>query len=110
MTPGLVLDEITRNAVYPAAQLTSAIDVDHEIDIHALKRDLLQAVAEARDLFAELPLEQAGYAYVDRSGAPHLPHPQKVEAGGLFLHGATPGGAWPAGHLCPEPNRPSALP
>jgi hypothetical protein len=96
MVPDLVLDEITRNSNYAADQIQSAIMVDQPIDVVAMKRDLLQAVAEARDLFTTLPRSQAGHLYVDRSGEVRMPDAQSVGSAALRLHSATIGGAWPS--------------
>jgi hypothetical protein len=96
MVPDLVLDEITRNSNYPTEQIQSAIMVDQSIDVVAMKRDLLQAVAEARDLFATLPRSQAGHLYVDASGEAQMPNAERIDSGTLRLHSATVGGAWPS--------------
>jgi hypothetical protein len=95
MTPELVLDEITRNSNYSAGQIQASVDIDGPVDVVALKRDLLQAVAEARDLFATLPRSQAGLLYVDRSGGVCMPNAESVASGDLALHEASIGGAWP---------------
>jgi hypothetical protein len=95
MTPELVLDEITRNSNYPADQIQASVDIDAPVDVVALKRDLLQAVAEARDRFATLPRMQAGCLYIDRFERVCMPDAARVASGELTLHAATIGGAWP---------------
>jgi hypothetical protein len=92
MTPGLVLDEITRNAAFTAEQITASVDMEGALDLKSLKRDFLDGVAAARDLFATLPLDHAGLLYVDAAGHPCLPDPAGVASGHLILREAQPGG------------------
>jgi hypothetical protein len=84
MTPFLILDEITRHSNYTAEALRAGVSTGEPVV--GLKRDLLRAVGEARDLFATLPLSQAGHLYLDRDEKVRLPNPAAVEAGELRLH------------------------
>lgn len=95
LTPELILDEIARNSNYTADQLKQ-IDVPGQLDPVALKRDFLAGIAAARDLFATLPYEQAGFLYLDANERACAPDPAAVAAGRLVLHGVTVGGAWPS--------------
>ncbi len=94
LTPELILDEIARNSNYTATEL-KAIQTTEPIDPVALKRDFLAGIAEARDLFARLPYEQAGHLYLDHDRRACRPDAKAVETKTLVLHGATVGGAWP---------------
>ncbi len=92
LTPGLILDEITRNSSFTAEQIKASVDIEGDLDLPGLKRDFLDGVAAARDLFSTLPLEQAGHVYLDAEGRPCLPDPAGVAAGSLSLREARPGG------------------
>lgn len=90
-TPELLLDEINRNSMYPESRLRSETGQDPRV----LKKILLTATREARDLFGTLPLTQAGHLYLDRRSHAALPDPQAVKDGRLTLHAPVLRGAWP---------------
>lgn len=94
LTPELILDEITRNSNYTMEDL-KAILTTEPFDPVLLKRDFLNGVAAARELFATLPYEHAGFLYLDGGGNAHTPDPNAAANGQLTLHGVTVGGAWP---------------
>jgi hypothetical protein len=85
--------EINRNSNYAASELRAEFA---DADPRAMKKNLLEATHQARDLFAILPLDQVGHLYLDRKGRALLPDPRGVAEGRLTLHGAVLRGAWPA--------------
>jgi hypothetical protein len=91
-TPELIVDEVNRNSNYAAGELPAEFA---DADPRAMKKILLAASREARDLFARLPLDQVGRLYLDRKGRAVLPDPQGVAEKRLVLHGAVLRGAWP---------------
>ncbi len=91
-TPELILDEVNRNSNYREGELKAEFA---DADPRAMKKVLLAATREARDLFPSLPLAQVGHLYLDRKGRAVLPDPQGVREGRLTLHGAVVRGAWP---------------
>src|SRR3546814_15991544 len=60
-----------------------------------MKRDFLQGVAEARDLFPTLSRLDAGCLYLDAEDNVCLPDAGRLASGELRLHEATIYGAWP---------------
>jgi hypothetical protein len=92
-TPDLILDEVNRNSNYPASELRAEFA---DADPRAMKKVLLEATHQARDLFAILPIDQVGHLYLDRKGRAILPDAKGVAEGRLLLHGAVLRGAWPA--------------
>jgi hypothetical protein len=92
-TPELILDEINRNSNYAESELKAEFA---DAAPRALKKALLEATHQARDLFASLPLDQVGHLYLDRKGRAVLPDPRGVRERRLVLHGAVLRGAWPA--------------
>jgi hypothetical protein len=92
-SPELILDEINRNSNYAASELRAEFP---DAGPRAMKKNLLAATHQARDLFAILPLDQVGHLYLDRKGRALLPDPRGVAEGRLTLHGAVLRGAWPA--------------
>jgi hypothetical protein len=95
LVPELVLDEITRHSNYTLEEMQDVVGSDESIDVVTMKRGLLHAIHEARELFAGLPLNQAGHLYVDRVGDIKMPDVEKVKSGEYILHAARIGGAWP---------------
>ncbi len=91
-TPELILDEINRNSNYRESELKAEFA---DADPRVMKKALLQATHEARDLFAKLPLSQVGHLYLDRKARAVIPDPQGVRDGRIALHGAVLRGAWP---------------
>lgn len=96
MTPDLILDELTRHSRYSPDELAADIVTDDPVDPVALKADLHRAVGEARDLFATLPLDQAGLLYLTPSNDIAPPDPEAVRAGRLRLHSPSVGGSVPS--------------
>jgi len=92
LTPELILDEINRHSNYLASELQAEFP---DAEPRAMKKILLAATHEARDLFPKLPLSQVGYLYLDRKGRAALPDPKAVAEKRLVLHGAVLRGAWP---------------
>jgi hypothetical protein len=95
-TPDLILDEISRNSRIDPSRLTDEVFSTEKISPVEIKKVLLAAIAEARDLFLTLPPDQMGCLYLDADLKPHMPNPRDVEMHRLHLHRATLGGAWPA--------------
>lgn len=94
-TPELLLDEMVRNSSHAPGELRAKVRTDGELDVGGMKRTFLDAVAQARDLIATLPLDQVGMLYLDRNGALCAPDPEGVRQGRLVLHIGSVGGAWP---------------
>jgi hypothetical protein len=92
-TPELILDEVNRNSNYAESELRAEFA---DADPRTMKKTLLEATHQARDLFASLPLDQVGHLYLDLKGRAVLPDPRGVREGRLTLHGAVTRGAWPA--------------
>lgn len=92
LTPELIVDEVNRNSNYAASELQAEFA---DAEPRAMKKVLLEATHEARELFATLPLDQVGYLYLDRRGHAVLPDPDGVAEKRLVLHGAVVRGAWP---------------
>ena len=87
----MILDEVNRHSNYSVSELAAFADAEPK----AMKKILLEATHEARDLFARLPVDQIGYLYLDRKGRAVLPDPRGVAQKRLVLHGAVLRGAWP---------------
>lgn len=94
-TPFLILDEISRNSRVDPARLEAEILSGHPIDVVAMKEILLNAIREAREIFARLPPDQMGCLYLDDRADVAMPDAVGVTAGRLRLHRASLRGAWP---------------
>ncbi|MCL2714083.1 MAG: hypothetical protein FWD68_05705 [Alphaproteobacteria bacterium] len=66
-TPQLVLDEMTRHAKFTVAEYRR-VETTEAIDPVALKKEFLDAVHSAREIFRQLPLESAGCVFIDAAG------------------------------------------
>jgi hypothetical protein len=107
-TPELLLDEINRNSNYSDDQLRADINAPDLPSARELKKVLIEASRQARDLFARLPLEQVGHFYLDQKGRAVVPDPEGVREGRLTLHGAVVRGAVP--RLSEAPPAPGTKP
>lgn len=94
-TPELVLDEISRNSRFDPTRLQDEILTAEKFDPAAVKKMLLDALHDARELFPTLPADQMGCLYLDADMKPARPDPAGVAAQRLHLHRASLRGAWP---------------
>ena len=93
-TPDLILDEISRNSRLDPTRLDEILTAK-KFNPVALKKTLLAALHEARDLFPTLPPEQMGCLYLDRDLNISRPDSAGVAAQRLHLHRASLRGTWP---------------
>jgi hypothetical protein len=70
-TPQLILDEIVRNSRMSREDLAKITTLE-SLDPVALKKQLLDAIASARDLFATLPLATVGKVFLSKKGVPRI--------------------------------------
>jgi hypothetical protein len=66
------------------------------LDLVACKRQWLQALAEAKDLFDRLPSEEVGCLYLDGNHQAVIPDPAAAGFSQLRRHFGSVCGAWPA--------------
>lgn len=78
LPPGLILEEIRRNARISPQDL-AMLDVDGGLDPAELGRKFREAVREAETLVASLPPETAGSLFLDDQGQPTVPDPEDEE-------------------------------
>ena len=94
-TPQFLLEEAQRLAHYPASRLNSLL-LSEPLDLVACKRQWVQAVAEARSLFNQLPPAEVGCLYLDANQQAVTPDPAAPEFSQLRRHHGSVRGAWPA--------------
>lgn len=106
MSPELVLEEASRNSIYPASELLREIDTEEPIDPVALKRAFLAALAEARDevtAMAATHPETVGQLALTVEGELARLDPTTVDAGRTIFHEPSVCGAWPVIADSPAP-------
>jgi hypothetical protein len=95
LSPEMVVEFGLRNSCYRPEQF-ELMRLSQPIDLHALKRHLTDAAAEARALFSRLPVEDLGCLYLDPgSGAPVSPNPASPTFSKLIRHFGSFRGAVP---------------
>ncbi len=94
LTPELILDWMKRNAIYSPEEVKT-VDAENRLDLVALKRQWLVAVAEAESLVTRLPSGEIGCLYLNPCGQPVCPDPAASKFAGLARHFGSVKGAWP---------------
>lgn len=74
LTPEFILDWLRRSTRYSPAELTE-VQLSSPPELGQMKRELLQACAEAEELFSRLPTSEMGCLYLDGASRPVLPNP-----------------------------------
>ena len=92
-TPDLLLEEMGRNAGFRPEEF-EPLALAVPFDLTAAKRKWLRALAEARELCAQLPPADVGCLYLDGAGQPVTPAGRE-QITPLRLHRATLRGTWP---------------
>ena len=93
-TPQFIIEEAQRLAHYPVS-LLSALHLRESVDLVECKKQWLESVRAARDLFDRLPAEEVGCLYLDAKGKPVTPDPASAEFPALRRHFGSVRGAWP---------------
>lgn len=93
-TPQFLVEEAQRLAHYPAARLNSLL-LREPVDLVECKRQWVQALVEAKDLFIKLPQDEIGCLYLNASGEAVTPNPGSPEFPRLHRHHGCVRGAWP---------------
>jgi hypothetical protein len=93
-TPQLILDEIVRNSRFTQHDL-DLVSTTEILDPVQLKRQFLQSIAAARDLFESLPFATAGKAFIAPDGEILRVSIENAKDPHVTLHDATPYGAVP---------------
>jgi hypothetical protein len=93
-TPQFLIEEARRLTHYPVALLAS-LDLREPVDLVDCKKQWLEAVREALDLFNRLPANEVGCLYLDVQGKPVTPDPTAPEFPSLTRHHGCVRGAWP---------------
>jgi hypothetical protein len=94
-TPQFLLEEAQRLAHYPASRLNTLL-LREPVDLVECKRQWLQALAEAKALFNELPPEEVGCLYLNATNQAVTPDPSVPVFLQLRRHYGSVRGAWPA--------------
>ena len=94
-TPQFLIEEAQRLAHYPASRLVTLL-LHEPVDLVDCKRQWVQAVAEAKRLFLQLPPDEIGCLYLDAKGLAVTPDPASAEFRRLRRHHGCERGAWPA--------------
>lgn len=94
-TPQFLIEEAQRLAHYPANRLSTLL-LTEPVDLVVCKRQWLQALAEARTLFDQLPPEEVGCLYLNASDQAVVPDPTVPDFSQLRRHYGSVRGAWPA--------------
>ncbi len=71
------------------------VQLSRPADLGQMKRDLLQATAEAEKLFSRLPMPEMGCLYLDNAERPVLPDPGAPGFSALTRHFGSVGGSRP---------------
>ncbi len=93
-TPQFILEEAQRLAHYPAS-LLSGLQLCEPVDLVECKRQWLESVRAAKDLFDRLPAEDVGCLYLDDRGNPVTPDAASAGFSALRRHYGSVRGAWP---------------
>jgi hypothetical protein len=93
-TPEFLLEHAGRHAAYTQADL-DRLDLRRPIEIKILKRQWLESLDEARNLFAALPAEEIGCLYLGPTRNPVAPDPSADSFPALIRHRGCIRGAWP---------------
>jgi hypothetical protein len=94
-TPQFLVEEAQRLAHYPASRLNTLL-LREPLDLVECKRQWLQALAEAKVLFNQLPPEEVGCLYLNEKNQAVTPDPASPEFSQLRRHHGSVRGAWPA--------------
>jgi hypothetical protein len=94
-TPQFLLEEAQRLAHYPASRLNNLL-LREPLDPVECKRQWVQALAEAKALFTELPAEEVGCLYLNAENQAVTPNPSVPEFSQLRRHYGSVRGTWPA--------------
>ena len=65
------------------------------VDLVECKKQWLESVRTAKELFDRLPAEEVGCLYLDAQGKPVTPDPASAEFPALRRHFGSVRGAWP---------------
>ncbi len=93
-TPQFILEEAQRLAHYPASLLSGLLSCE-PVDLVECKKQWLEAVRTAKELFDRLPVEEVGCLYLDAGGKPVTPDPASAAFPTLRRHFGSVRGAWP---------------
>jgi len=93
-TPQFILEEAPRLTPYPAS-LLSGMHLCEPVDLVECKKQWLESVRAAKELFDRLPAEEVGCLYLDAGGKPVTPDPAAAEFSTLRRHFGSVRGAWP---------------
>ena len=93
-TPQFIIEEAQRLTHYPASLLAS-LHLREPVDLVECKKQWLESVREAQNLFNQLPAAEVGCLYLDASGSPVTPDPASPEFPKLRRHFGSVRGAWP---------------
>ncbi len=94
-TPQFLIEEAQRLAHYPAIRLNSLL-LREPVDPVECKRQWVQALAEAKAWFIQLPSEEVGCLYLNAANQAVTPDPSVPEYSQLRRHYGSVRGAWPA--------------
>jgi hypothetical protein len=94
LTPELILEWMKRNAIYSRDEVKT-VDTGNRLDLVALRRQWLAALAESESLVARLPAAEMGCFYLDVRGQPVCPDPASPDFALRTRHFGSVKGAWP---------------
>jgi hypothetical protein len=95
LSPEMVVEFAQRNSCYRPEDF-ERLHLNRPMDLHALKRQFMDAATEARALFGRLPPEDVGCLYLDpATHSPVAPDPDSPIFAKLTRHFGSFRGAWP---------------
>ena len=93
-TPWSLLDFAKRHMKFRAEDLAGE-HLAAQLNLADLKDAWLQAVVQAEELFARLPIAEIGCLYLTPALLPYTPDPASPEFASAIRHFGSVGGAWP---------------
>ncbi len=93
-TPALLLDMANRHSCFRDSDVKGE-HLARAIDLRELKKQWLEALARAENLFSRLPAEELGCLYLDSENRPMTPNPDHTDFRSLKRHQGSVRGAWP---------------
>jgi hypothetical protein len=94
LSPGMVLDEVSRNARYYRTEDLSEVRLARPITVQELKAQWLEMLRAARALVERLPPAEVGCLYLDPAGKVVTPDPEAAGFAGLTRHFGSLRGSW----------------